>query len=162
MICTTDDIVMTWKRVKIHGFPAARYVGRGSFGMEKLREELEVENDPCRSQVVGPSVGRHGPPCGGNDQGVLGRFPGIGRGNLRPPSEEWAAAFGPPVQCRGLRGGAAGRGVRPLQQVGPYQDPVHPRCLLHSIYAQRSIAPTDTGAPPRGTCQARTRRAHIS
>ena len=34
-----------WKRVKIHGIPLARYVGKGTHGTEKLREEIEAENE---------------------------------------------------------------------------------------------------------------------
>ena len=34
-----------WKRVKAHAVPVARYVGKGTFGTEKLREELEAGNE---------------------------------------------------------------------------------------------------------------------
>ena len=35
----------TWHRVKIHGVPLNRYLGKGTHGLEKLREELEAENE---------------------------------------------------------------------------------------------------------------------
>ena len=35
----------TWCRVKIHGVSLNRYLGRGTHGLEKLREEIEAEND---------------------------------------------------------------------------------------------------------------------
>src|SRR6266576_460067 len=30
----------TWKRVKIHGVPLVRYLGKGTHGLNKLREEI--------------------------------------------------------------------------------------------------------------------------
>ena len=35
----------TWRRVKIHGVPLNRYLGKGTHGLEKLREEIEAENE---------------------------------------------------------------------------------------------------------------------
>ena len=35
----------TWKRVKIHGVPLFLYMGKGTNGLNKLREEIEVENE---------------------------------------------------------------------------------------------------------------------
>ena len=35
----------TWRRVKIHGVPLNRYLGRGTYGLDKLREEIEAENE---------------------------------------------------------------------------------------------------------------------
>ena len=48
----------TWKRVRIHGVPVSPYVGRGSLGMEKLREELEAENDWVKITAVVRWLGR--------------------------------------------------------------------------------------------------------
>lgn len=79
---------MAKKRVKIHSVPAAHYVSRGSFGTERLQEELELENDAVRLPAAVRWLGRQGPLCGVNDRGVLGRFPSLGRDDLRPPSEE--------------------------------------------------------------------------
>ena len=41
-----------WKRVKIHGIPLARYVGKGTHGTEKLREEIEAENEGVTIPLV--------------------------------------------------------------------------------------------------------------
>ena len=40
------DIVKneTWRRLKIHGVPLERYLGKGTFGLNKLRAEIESEN----------------------------------------------------------------------------------------------------------------------
>ena len=40
------DIVKneTWKRLKMHGVPLERYLGKGTFGLNKLRAEIESEN----------------------------------------------------------------------------------------------------------------------
>ena len=38
----------TWWWIKMHGIPIARYVGRGSYGTDSLREELEAENGGVR------------------------------------------------------------------------------------------------------------------
>lgn len=35
----------TWKRLKIHGVPLERYLGKGTFGLNKLRAEIESENE---------------------------------------------------------------------------------------------------------------------
>ena len=35
----------TRRRVKIHGVPLNRYLGKGTHGLEKLREEIEAENE---------------------------------------------------------------------------------------------------------------------
>jgi hypothetical protein len=35
----------TWTRLKIHGVPLKRYLGRGTEGLEKLREEFVAENN---------------------------------------------------------------------------------------------------------------------
>lgn len=35
----------TWHRVKIYGVPLNRYLGKGTHGLEKLREEIEAENE---------------------------------------------------------------------------------------------------------------------
>ena len=35
----------TWRRVKIHGVSLNRYLGRGTHGLEKLREEIVAENE---------------------------------------------------------------------------------------------------------------------
>ena len=35
----------TWKRLKIHGVPLERYLGKGTFGLNKLRTEIESENE---------------------------------------------------------------------------------------------------------------------
>ena len=34
----------TWKRLKMHGIPLERYLGKGTFGLNKLRAEIESEN----------------------------------------------------------------------------------------------------------------------
>lgn len=34
-----------WKRVKVHGVALERYVGKGTYGTGKLKEELEAENE---------------------------------------------------------------------------------------------------------------------
>ena len=39
------DLNETWERVQIHGAPVAHYVGEGTHGTEKLREEIEAENE---------------------------------------------------------------------------------------------------------------------
>lgn len=35
----------TWRRVKIHGVPLNKYLGKGTQGLEKPREEIEAENE---------------------------------------------------------------------------------------------------------------------
>ena len=35
----------TWKRLKIHGVPLERYLGKGTFGLNKLWAEIESENE---------------------------------------------------------------------------------------------------------------------
>ena len=35
----------TWKRLKIHGIPLERYLGKGTFRLNKLRAEIESENE---------------------------------------------------------------------------------------------------------------------
>ena len=65
-----------WKRLKIHGIPLARYVGKGTHGTEKLREEIEAENEGVTIPIVVRWLGRleeikeramkgecHGPGC---------------------------------------------------------------------------------------------------
>lgn len=39
------NAIETWRRVKVHGIPIARYVGKGSYGVDKLRAEIESENE---------------------------------------------------------------------------------------------------------------------
>ena len=34
----------TWERLKIHAVPLVRYMGKGTEGLQKMREEFEVEN----------------------------------------------------------------------------------------------------------------------
>jgi hypothetical protein len=34
----------TWERMKIHGVPFKRYMGKGTNGLDKLREEIQAEN----------------------------------------------------------------------------------------------------------------------
>ena len=48
----------TWSRVKIHGVPLARYLGRGTFGLDKLRAELEAENKNLEIPMVARWLGR--------------------------------------------------------------------------------------------------------
>jgi hypothetical protein len=35
----------TWAMLKIHALPLVRYMGKGTEGLEKMREEFEVENE---------------------------------------------------------------------------------------------------------------------
>ena len=35
----------TWRRVKIHSVPLNRYLGAGTYGLDRLQEELESENE---------------------------------------------------------------------------------------------------------------------
>jgi hypothetical protein len=35
----------TWERLKIHAVPLAQYMGKGTEGLQKMRQELEVENE---------------------------------------------------------------------------------------------------------------------
>lgn len=35
----------TWRRVKIHGVSLSRYLGKGTHGLDKLRQEIEAENE---------------------------------------------------------------------------------------------------------------------
>lgn len=44
---TVIDLVTneTWQRIKLHGVPLARYLTVSSAGLDKLRDELESEND---------------------------------------------------------------------------------------------------------------------
>jgi hypothetical protein len=59
-----------WQRLKIHGVPLNRYVGRGTNGLEKLREEVQAEN----AGVIIPMAARW-----------LGRVP--------PLKERWASGI---------------------------------------------------------------------
>jgi hypothetical protein len=34
----------TWERLKIHAVPLMRYMGKGTQGLQKMREEFEAEN----------------------------------------------------------------------------------------------------------------------
>jgi hypothetical protein len=36
--------IEVWRKLKIHGIPLTRYVGRGTNRLEKLRDEIEAEN----------------------------------------------------------------------------------------------------------------------
>ena len=38
------EVNEVWKRLKVHGIPLARYMGEGTNGTERLREEIEAEN----------------------------------------------------------------------------------------------------------------------
>lgn len=51
---------MTWKRVMIDGAPVAPFVGTGrdTFGTEKLREELEAENERVKILIAVRYLGR--------------------------------------------------------------------------------------------------------
>ena len=35
----------TWERLKIHAVPLVRYMGKGTEGLQKMREEFEAENE---------------------------------------------------------------------------------------------------------------------
>jgi hypothetical protein len=35
----------TWQRLKIHAVPLVRYMGKGTEGQQKMREEFEAENE---------------------------------------------------------------------------------------------------------------------
>jgi hypothetical protein len=35
----------TWERLNIHAGPLVRYIGKGTEGLHKIREELEAENE---------------------------------------------------------------------------------------------------------------------
>jgi len=35
----------TWERLKIHAVPLVRYMGKGTDGLQKMREEFEAENE---------------------------------------------------------------------------------------------------------------------
>jgi len=52
------DTNETWQRVRIYGIPLERYVGKGTHGLEKLREEMEAENDGLRFPMQVRWLGR--------------------------------------------------------------------------------------------------------
>ena len=90
---------MTWKCVKIHGVPVARYAGRGCFVTERHREELEAQNDGCRSppQSDGwPRVGRQGRFSEGEIEASSVIFPVLGEAAFSCLQER-SAAPGPPL-----------------------------------------------------------------
>jgi hypothetical protein len=35
----------TWERIKIHAVPLVRSMGKGTEGLQKMRQEFEVENE---------------------------------------------------------------------------------------------------------------------
>jgi hypothetical protein len=39
------ELDLNWVILKIHGVPFARYMGKGSEGVDKLRGEIEAENE---------------------------------------------------------------------------------------------------------------------
>jgi hypothetical protein len=47
-----------WQRLKIHGVPLNRYVGRGTNGLEKLREEIQAENAGVTIPMAARWLGR--------------------------------------------------------------------------------------------------------
>ena len=48
----------TWHRVKIHGIPLNRYLGRGTHRLDKLQEELESENEGLEIPMAMRWLGR--------------------------------------------------------------------------------------------------------
>ena len=60
MDATIVDITAneTWCWVKIHGVPLNRYLGRGTHGLDKLREELESENEGLEIPMAMRWLGR--------------------------------------------------------------------------------------------------------
>ena len=38
------EVNEVWKRLKVHGIPLARYMGEGTNGTQRLREDIEAEN----------------------------------------------------------------------------------------------------------------------
>jgi hypothetical protein len=47
-----------WQKLKIHGVPPSRYIGRGSNGLEKLREGIHAENAGVVIQMAARWLGR--------------------------------------------------------------------------------------------------------
>ena len=46
------EVNEVWERVKIHGIPLTRYVGKGTHGTERLREVIEAENEGMNIPLV--------------------------------------------------------------------------------------------------------------
>ena len=111
----------TWWWVTVHRMPIARYVGRGSHGTDSLREELEAENggveNPLHSAMAERRCERQGSLQRQDHRGIVGGLRSFGRVDLSIDPPRRAAASGPSLRYRGLRGGEARRG---LQRVGPH------------------------------------------
>ena len=93
---------MIWKRVKVHGVPVARYVGKKIFGTEKLQEELVAENKGVRIPAAVRWLGRAGGVKARYKEGTIVAssvtFAVVGE----PPPQKWTAAPGPPLRSRVL------------------------------------------------------------
>jgi hypothetical protein len=47
-----------WQRLKFHGVPLNRYIGRGTNGPEKLWEEIQAENTGVVIPITARLLGR--------------------------------------------------------------------------------------------------------
>jgi hypothetical protein len=52
------DTNENWPRLKVHGLPLERYVGKGTFGLGKLREEIEADNEGVKVPIEARWLGR--------------------------------------------------------------------------------------------------------
>ena len=151
-----------WGWVKIHGASPPRYMEKGSGGLQKLREELEVENEGARA----PSAARW---LGG--AGTRTRF--RERRLLRPSVV--LAVVGEAVAARlckqGVRLAGLSHEAEPFEEARP--DAFGRRCCAWGHVAPsarrqppgapsagRAIRRSTTGVPSRGAASSGATRAH--
>jgi hypothetical protein len=56
IICFKENEV--WQRLKLHGLPLNRYVGRGTNGLQKLQQEIQAENAGVTIPIATRWLGR--------------------------------------------------------------------------------------------------------
>lgn len=95
-----SEVNEVWRRLEIHGIPLARYVRKGTHGTEKLREEIEAENEGATIPLLVRWLGKLAEIKERALKGLIRHLCGQRSGGGKPTCQKWPKGDGETAPSR--------------------------------------------------------------